>query len=48
VGQAIVVAQVIHMVFKGVLNSNFQTFSFELKNNLRFFEINFDLGFRVL
>jgi len=33
--------------FKGVLNPNFLPFSFELKKN-RFFEINFDLGFRVL
>jgi len=32
---------------KGVLNPNFRPFSFELKKN-RFFEINFDLGFRVL
>jgi len=32
---------------KGVLNPNFQTFRFELKK-IRFFEINFDLGFRVL
>jgi len=32
---------------KGVLNPNFQTFSFELKK-IRFSKINFDLGFRVL
>jgi len=32
---------------KRVLNSNFRPFSFELKK-IRFFEINFDLGFRVL
>jgi len=32
---------------KEVLNSNFRPFSLELKK-IRFFKINFDLGFRVL
>jgi len=32
---------------KGVLNPNFRPFSFELKK-IRFFEVNFDLDFRVL
>jgi len=32
---------------KGVLNPNFQPFSFKLKK-IRFFELNFDLGFSVL
>jgi len=34
-------------VVKGILNPNFRPFSFELKK-IRFFEINFALGFRVL
>jgi len=37
----------VNKIFKGVLNPNFRPFSFKLKK-LRFFEINFDLGFRVL
>jgi len=36
------------MIIKGVLNPNFLPFSFELNKKNRFFEINFDLGFRVL
>jgi len=32
---------------KGVLNPNFPLFSFKLKK-IKFFKINFDLGFRVL
>jgi len=34
-------------ILKEVLNPNFRTFSFKLKK-IRFFEINFDLDFRVL
>jgi len=37
----------IPLMFKGVLNFNFRPFSFELRK-IRFFVINFDLGFRVL
>jgi len=37
---------VISSTLKGGLNPNFQPFSFELRKN-RFFEMNFDLGFRV-
>jgi len=33
--------------FKGVLNPNFRPFSYELKK-IRLFEMNYDLGFRVL
>jgi len=32
---------------KGVLNPNFQSFTLELRK-IRFFEMNFDLGFRFL
>jgi len=39
--------QKLHSLFKGVFNPNFRPFSFELKK-LRFFEINFELGFKVL
>jgi len=35
------------LAIKGVLNPNFRPFSFELKK-IGLFEINFDLGFRVL
>jgi len=33
---------------KGILNSNFQAFSFQLRKKIDFFEIKKDLGFRVL
>jgi len=37
------------IIIKGILNLNFRPFSFELKKKkIRFFEINFNLGFRVL
>jgi len=35
------------LCIKGVLNPNFRPCSFELKK-VRFFKMNFDLGFRVL
>jgi len=35
------------LLVKRVLNPNFRPFSFELKK-IRFFEINFGLGFRVM
>jgi len=37
-----------NFLIKGVLNPNFRPISFKLKKKIRFFEMNFDLGFRVL
>jgi len=44
---SLIVVSLLGKTLKGVLNPNFRPVSFELKK-YRFFEINFDLGFRVL